>query len=170
MSEFSVYIMSVVGAVCLSSLSDIILPDGETKKYVKGVLALIVFAIMITPVPKLVNQEFSLSDFVYEEQSDASSSSSINDVVRAEKIYTQKEELAVKLLEANGYSDVTVTILLSYEKKLPTADKVIVTLNLNGISQKNENIDIMSNVAEITATATGVSLDDIMVENLYEQD
>ncbi len=168
MSEFNVYIMSVVGAVCLGSLTDIVLPEGETKKYVKGIIALIVFAIMISPIPKLVNRDFKLSDFIVEDSEySLSSAYSVADVERA---YLEKEALAVKILEANGYPDAVVTILLRYDNNMPVADKAIVVLSGTVISKKDENIDIISEAKRLTSTATGIGADDIIVENCYEQD
>lgn len=168
MSEFSVYIMSVVGAVCLSSLSDIILPDGETKKYVKGIIALIVFAIMISPIPKLVNQDFKLSDFITDD-SEYSSASAYR-IAEIEDVYLEKEAFAVKILEENGFPNTIVTILLRYDNNLPVADKAIVVLCGTFISKKDENIDIISETKRLTSTATGIDVDDIIVESSYEQD
>lgn len=166
MSEFGVYIMSVVGAVCLSSLSDIILPDGETKKYVKGIIALIVFAIMISPIPRLVNQDFELSDFIVDDSEYTSSSA--YGLAEIENVYLEKEAFAVKILEENGFPDATVTILLRYDNNLPVADNAIVVLCGTVISKKEENIDIISEVKRLTSTATGINVDDIIVESNYE--
>lgn len=168
MSEFNVYIMSVVGAVCLGSLSDIILPDGETKKYVKGIIALIVFAIMISPIPKLVNRDFKLSDFIVEDSE--YSTSNAYSIAETERVYLEKEAFAVKILEANGYPDAVVTILLRYDNNTPVADKVIVVLTGTVISKNDENIDIISEAKRLTSTATGICVDDIIIENSYEQD
>ena len=51
------YILGVCGAVILSALIFLLLPDGKLGKFIGGVLKLFCIAVILTPVPQL------LSDF-----------------------------------------------------------------------------------------------------------
>ncbi len=58
------WIMSIVGVVCLGVLLEIVLPDGQSSKYVKGTFSLLVIFVIASPLPKIVKGDFdfSLSD------------------------------------------------------------------------------------------------------------
>ena len=50
MGVISAWVLSVAGISMLAVLIDLILPTGQTKKYIKGVFALIVVVVVITPI------------------------------------------------------------------------------------------------------------------------
>ncbi|MBO4412852.1 MAG: stage III sporulation protein AF, partial [Clostridia bacterium] len=50
MNVISTWVLSVAGISMLAVLVDLILPLGQTKKYIKGVFALIVVVVVITPI------------------------------------------------------------------------------------------------------------------------
>ncbi len=57
------WLLSIVGVVSLGVLLEILLADGETAKYIKGVFALAVVLILVAPLPKFLNKDFDLNDF-----------------------------------------------------------------------------------------------------------
>lgn len=57
------WLLSIVGVVSLGVLLEILLADGETSKYIKGVFALAVVLILVAPLPKFLNKDFDLNDF-----------------------------------------------------------------------------------------------------------
>ena len=52
------WIMSIVGITALGVLMDILLPEGETNKYIKGIFALFTVFVIIYPLPKIANGDF----------------------------------------------------------------------------------------------------------------
>ena len=52
------WIMSIVGITALGVLMDILLPEGETSKYIKGIFALFTVFVIIYPLPKIINGNF----------------------------------------------------------------------------------------------------------------
>lgn len=60
------WIISIVGVVVLGVLVDVMLPEGNTAKYIKGVFGLIALAVMIAPLPKLFNKEFNFESLIGE--------------------------------------------------------------------------------------------------------
>lgn len=57
------WLLSIVGVVSLGVLLEILLADGETSKYIKGVFALAVVLILVAPLPKFLNKDFDLNNF-----------------------------------------------------------------------------------------------------------
>lgn len=57
------WIMGIVGVIALATLADILLPEGETAKYIKGFLAIFVVAAIIAPIPFLLNSSESVTEF-----------------------------------------------------------------------------------------------------------
>lgn len=47
------WIMSIVGVVILTALFELFMVEGETKKYIKGILSVIVIIVIISPLPNL---------------------------------------------------------------------------------------------------------------------
>lgn len=58
------WIISIVGVVVLGVLVDVMLPEGSTAKYIKGVFGLIALAVMIAPLPKLFNRDFNFESLI----------------------------------------------------------------------------------------------------------
>ncbi len=59
----SAWLMSIVGVVSLGVLLEILLEDGQTSKYIKGVFAIAVVLVIVAPLPKFFNKEWSYEDF-----------------------------------------------------------------------------------------------------------
>ncbi|MCL2630927.1 MAG: stage III sporulation protein AF [Firmicutes bacterium] len=60
------YFMGIAGAIVLTTLIDVLLAEGETKKYVKGIVALLVLGAIIAPLPALLNKDI---DFTFQNPS-----------------------------------------------------------------------------------------------------
>ena len=57
------WIMGIVGVIALATLADILLPEGETAKYIKGFLAVFVVAAIVAPIPFFFDSETAVEDF-----------------------------------------------------------------------------------------------------------
>ena len=55
------WVLSVTAVVCLTVLLDIIMPDGQMKKYVKGIVSIIVIFVIVTPLASLAVGKFDLT-------------------------------------------------------------------------------------------------------------
>lgn len=53
------WLMKITGVIVLSTLSSLLIPNGQTKKYVKGIFALITLFVLVSPLPKLLKSDFS---------------------------------------------------------------------------------------------------------------
>ncbi len=57
----SAWIMSIVGVICLGILLEIVLPAGQTAKYVKGAFSLLVVFVIAAPLPAIFNNDYKFS-------------------------------------------------------------------------------------------------------------
>ena len=99
--SFSVWISSIVVAVCLTVLIDIFLSDGETKKYVKSAASLVVFAVIISPIPSLFNKDIDF--FTASPQTVETSADSAYLSTYYSRKYSALEDSCEKLLDQKGF-------------------------------------------------------------------
>ena len=62
-SSLSSWILSIAGIVMLSTIVELILPAGVMNKYIKGIFAFIIMLVILSPIPKLLNQDIDISKF-----------------------------------------------------------------------------------------------------------
>ena len=53
------WLLKITGVIAFSTLSSLLIPNGQTKKYVKGIFALITLFVLVSPLPKLLKSDFS---------------------------------------------------------------------------------------------------------------
>ena len=159
MSFVSSWILSIVGVVIIGVIIDLIMPDGQMSKYIKGIVAIVTVLVIVLPLPKLANKEINF-DF----------NSSI--VLDSELIYSINENkieqlniLVEKRLEENGYKNVDVFInadLYSYELKI---EGVFVDLSQAVINEEMANIDkYTTDIKGIVREVLEVEEEDILID------
>lgn len=102
------WISGIIGVIALSILIDILLPEGETSKYIKGFVAVFVVAVIVAPLPAFINKDWKLEDFA-----DTQAVIADGDYVRrvVEMQAESDERRAESLLAEKGYENVQVVIL-----------------------------------------------------------
>lgn len=68
------WLLGLVGIAVLSVLVDILLPEGQTNKFIKGIFSLLVVFALISPLAKLKNTDFDYSEIFANERIDVSES------------------------------------------------------------------------------------------------
>ena len=99
--------MSVVGVICLGVLLEIVLPEGQTAKYVKGAFSLLVVFVIAAPLPALFKKDYKFSVdssiFQVDEEYINSTYAVYTEGIRSRAVYA---------LKSNGY-DAQVEIELT---------------------------------------------------------
>jgi Stage III sporulation protein AF (Spore_III_AF). len=62
-SGFGLYILSIAGAVVLMTFADIIMPEGQTAKYIKSTLSIFLVLIILSPIADFFSGGVDLSGF-----------------------------------------------------------------------------------------------------------
>lgn len=58
LSDISSWIMSIAGIICLSVIVELVLPDGQLNRYIKGIFSFIILLVIISPIPSLLGKSF----------------------------------------------------------------------------------------------------------------
>lgn len=107
LSELSNWILSIAGIICVSVIVELILPDGQMNRYIKGIFSFIIILVVIMPIPKLLNRDLDFSNIFdnsgYEIDSDYLYQ------VNLDKMNSVKNEIENQI-EKRGYLNVVVSI------------------------------------------------------------
>lgn len=140
-------VTTIVGVIVLTVLADMMLPEGQTSKYIKFVIGIIVVYVMISGISNLVDSStMVLADISLD-------SVSIDDdyisyIVDANSL--SYEATCVSALEASGYYDTDVTVVCVHSDYSINVESVEINISKCGISSQNDNIDIV--VQDIVST------------------
>ena len=159
MSFVSAWILSIAGVVVVGVIIDLILPDGQMTKYIKGVVAIITVLVIVTPLTAISSNDVSFNI-------------DNNIVIDNELIYTINENKIQELndiieerLESSGYDNVDIIIsadLYSYELQI---EKVFVDLSQVVINEDLANIDkYTTDIKNIIRAVLNVGEEDILID------
>lgn len=147
--------ISVVGTVLLTVLADVILPDGQTNKYVKTALSVVVIVAMLTPLLKLsVNIGWISYDKEYQPQLQYLYS------VEVKQEQTLEDMLSDKLADKYGQCEVDVDATLDQDGL--EINKVCVELEKRVIDSAQQNI-LFTEIGKTVASLCGASEDRVEV-------
>ncbi|MBO5655011.1 MAG: stage III sporulation protein AF [Clostridia bacterium] len=158
----SEWLIGVVGIIALGLLLEILIPEGQTSKYVKGAFSLLVIFAVISPLPKLLNGEYQL-DFV-----DTEYSVDRNYLVYTTSRYTSSIESDLEKVLAEQGIDSGVEIVIK-EGSVKDIEFVQVKIHFTGIDKNQENTHI-TRAREIVKNTLSISQDKIDVRVLYGSD
>ncbi len=150
------WLLSIVGAVCLGVLLEIVMPEGQTTKYVRGAFSLLVIFVVVSPLPSFFKNGLKLEIGEIAITTDGEYLSAVGE--REE----QERKLSIeKTLLENGYE---ATVEVSVEDGNPTKIvEIVVKIDESVLANENENTYI-SSVQEIVAKSAGVSESVVTVE------
>ena len=139
MNGISSWTMAVAGICVIGVLVDLILPNGQTKKYIKGVFAFIVVLVIISPLPSILKKEFTIED-IFEENSIVIQEDFIYQVNK-NRLETL-ENMIVSDLEEKGIHNISIIISANIFTSEMKIDTVFVDLSQIVINENIEHIDI----------------------------
>lgn len=138
------YILGVCGAVIISALVTILMPEGKTGKFIGGILKLFCVAVMLLPVPSLLREigvigsapaaEVPLDEAFIEE-------------VFSRRAAQQEEDLEALIAEEIGVT-VSASIGWASEEYAYTVDRVDVKIEDFGIYGADRHIFVIEQVGE----------------------
>ena len=64
------WILSIVGIVCLSVITDIFIAEGQTNKYIKSIFSLVIVFVVISPLPNILNKNFNIDKLLNSVEAD----------------------------------------------------------------------------------------------------
>jgi len=150
------WITGIVGAVLATALIDVIMAEGETKKFVKGIASLLVIAVIIAPLPAMFDGDFKLIN-----DAAGNPTTETNDTY-LERVYMERYkayELAIqRKLNAVGIYEVIIRIEIDYDGGEIVVKKVTADVSQAVLSGVTSNIDINGEVTAAVIAVLGESV------------
>ena len=139
----------VVLAVVISTIIEIILPDGNNKKYVKTIIGIyILFTIVYPLITKISNKNIDINSIItsvnrenVEYQTDTNIILETNNYIEDTYIQKIEDDIKNKLLE-KGYkvSLLDITIETENEEKYGQINEILIRIEKKEIEEKNNEI------------------------------
>ena len=155
------YVLSVIGVVFLGVLVDVIMPDGEMNKYVKGMFSLIALCVLLSPVKKIFNKNYSFDSLVYDSsaiQIDYDFIESTNKQIKQQL----ERSLEAKLCDA-GFDNTKVEILCDLSNNKLQIKKVVVDISKMVINANMAHINKYTEIKGVITKNLNVEESDVII-------
>ncbi|MBQ9715331.1 MAG: stage III sporulation protein AF [Clostridia bacterium] len=156
----SSWVVSIVGIVLLGLVADVVLPQGQTNKYIKSIFSIVTIFVVVSPLPKLFDNFANTDEIVYSQESvfvDYSFVDSIKGLKAQEK-----ESFLLDLFELNDIYDAKVQIYAKSDSDIFVVDFVSINIKNAVIQNKDKNINIKEKLKQIVVDYLGVSDDKVI--------
>lgn len=141
LAELSKWILSIAGIISLSVLIELILPNGQMNRYIKGILSFLIVLVIILPLPKLMNEKINLDNiFNYDQNIEADEDYLYQ--LNLDKINALQKQIENKI-DSYGYKYISVYISADILNKNMKIKSINVDLSHLVISENAEHNDIM---------------------------
>ena len=156
-----IYILSIVGIVFLSVLVDIIMPDGDMSKFIKGVFSIVALFVIISPAQKFFNKDFDIDKIIYDQTAVQIDSDYIEATTKQMK--NQLEiTLSVKLKDA-GFDNVGVEILCDMSNNVFQVEKVVLDISNMVINTNIPHINKYTEIKQVVIDYLNVEESDVII-------
>ena len=156
MAAVSSWILSIVGVVVIGVVVELIMPEGNISKYIKGFLAIFIVFIMINPLTNItIDDVFAPGDYVLNLDNDFLQEVN-EDRIREYKLLLQET------LSEEGYEDVSITFDTKSKNGKLEIVSIFVDLSKVVLNEKVENINIYNNIKNIIKNAIQIDSEDII--------
>lgn len=161
MFNFSTWVMSIVGIVMMTLVVDIIIPEGQTNKYIKSIFSLLTVFVIASPLPGLIKSDFNIADVFAPVESVALDENFL------QALYSDRVEVlekkAVDALSAAGVTQIKVTVAAENENNYPKIINVLINLEKVVIKGQPSNININEYVIQTVSSVLGIEAGKVVV-------
>ena len=105
------WILSIVGTVLTVTLAEVMLPEGQMAKFIKGVISLMIIYVVIAPIPALLQSKIDVNAFFDFSSGSYSSDETFIEIIKEDKQSALSRELN-KAFEERGLTSASVAVLL----------------------------------------------------------
>ncbi len=157
------YILSIVSVILLTAAVGIILPEGKTGKFIKGIFAVATLVVILTPLTKI-------GDYIPAFETESGDVEIGYDEEYLDYMYDKKSEVYAAEIESyiqekGCESDVEIVYdCADYEFHIV---KVSTNLYFSGISEEDEHIYIMSEIQKAVAQYCGIEEEKVQINEIF---
>jgi stage III sporulation protein AF len=149
----SSWLLSVAGIATISVLIDVVLPNGQTNKYIKGMFAFFMLLVIIAPIPKLLKKDFDMEKIFSSSQIEIDN----NFIYQSNRTKLDFLEKQIKdYMEKSGIKGAIVAVNGDIFKVDMRIQNVFVDLKNVVIKPENKHIDIKKTVLEIVLSVANI--------------
>lgn len=151
------YILSILGITMAGVMLDIIIPSGNTSKYIKSLFGIFVLAVIISPVVKFLNNnhDFKLEYIDYEVNQ------TLLNYINNQKIIALSENIEGEL-ENNGFNNIDIKINYSTEDNILIYNSCEINLKNLVIVEDKQHINKYEFIIEVVKTHTSLT-DEVII-------
>lgn len=165
-SFISSWTQGIIVSVIIASIIEMILPDGNSKKYVKVVIGVFILFSIVSPViNKFTKKEINISSIVdVEKYSDAKQVSStnleVNTSLNIKQMYETNLKVDIKIkIESKGFKVKDITINISDDEYKIEKIDIGIMGEINEESEVKNNKKSKNNVIGIVDSIEKISVD-----------
>lgn len=166
LAEISKWILSIAGIICTSVLIELVLPDGQINRYIKGILSFIIVLVIITPIPKLLNSEYDFSNiFNYENNIEVDEDYLYQ--LNLNKINVAKTKIEEDLTK-RGYKNIEIYInadIFENQMKYKSINVDLTRLVISQNAEHNDIAKIKKDISKIIKSYIDIGEEEIYYEN-----
>lgn len=155
------YILSILGIVIISVLTEILLPSGQTAKYIRSLLAVFVVYVLINPIITLLKSDFDINKFLVTNNIELDKN--LLNAIYSSKIEAKQTDLE-NLLEEQGYTGVKICIEYEIVDQEVLLSKVKVNIDNLVITSSETNINKYQYIRQVVLSQLAIKEEDIIFE------
>lgn len=160
MSAVSIWLLSIVGVILITVMVEIIIPEGQMNKYVKGVLSIITVFVIVLPLPHLSVDKLDFGKFF---NSSVDVDNSFIENLNRQKVI-EYENIIETTLTQNGFGGTSVEVVGELTEPNMKISGINVNLSLLVLSDPQLNINRNEKIEHIIMAVVNVKKE---VINLY---
>jgi len=161
MSSISIYLLSIVGMVVILLIIDLILPSGQTSKYIKSISAIFLVLVICTPIVKILQGNIDFSSIFSSVGYELDENYLYN--VQLKEAETLQENIE-KMLDEAGYNNVEVVVNILTNQLSMKISSIFADLSKTVLTNNSTHINNYTAVQMLIANYCGVEEDKIIVD------
>ena len=147
------WILSIAGMVLTITLTEIMLPEGQTENYIKGVISLMIIYVVIAPIPALLQSKIDINSFFDFSGKSYESDAAFIGIIKEDKQSALGEEMH-RIFSGNGLNSASAEVCLGENDRVAL---VILTASSEEMTQ----------AYELTLTCLGVKEEQIVINEIF---
>jgi stage III sporulation protein AF len=148
------FVITIIGISAISILIDILLPEGQTNKYIKGIFSVITLLVIVSSLINLFDKNININDLLQVDSELNADQETLKEIM--EDKYKIMEEDTERILEMNNYKNIEIYIY--YDISNPNViKKVVIDIQNYVIENENTHINNIKSIKQIVKLRTNVN-------------
>jgi len=159
--NFSGWVLSIVGVVVLALVVDIVLPEGQTNKYIKSIFAIITVFVVVSPLTQLFGGHIELNLF-----NNVTDGVVLDANILDSLWQLRADDLEKKLMEIYANNNIEIEkVEVLYVENFDEfqIEKIEINVNKSVIANEDKNINIKEKIKQVTVDSLSISENKVFI-------